>query len=99
MGTNRHLWQGQRRLEPSRIAAHLHLGDPLDLAVTAIAGSDEPQGEAVLDGELLIPGAGGQQEERNVHITVAVSLELVRDRAVREFVLGDYAGHHLLPSV
>src|SRR3712207_420568 len=39
------------------------------------------------------------QEERDVHITVAASLEPVGDLAVREFILGDYAGHHLLPPM
>src|SRR5215211_6135298 len=57
--------------------------------------------EDLLVGMLVQPRATTRravhQEERNVHIAVEVSLELVRDRAAREFVLGDYAGHHLLP--
>src|SRR5215211_9303577 len=54
--------EGQRGLEPSRVAADLHLGDPLDPAVTAVARGHEPQGEAVLGGECFIFNVGGQQE-------------------------------------
>jgi hypothetical protein len=54
------LLEGQREPEPSRVAAHLHLGDPLDPAVPAIAWSDEPQGKAMLGGERLSPDVGGK---------------------------------------
>src|ERR671919_178988 len=41
-------------------------------------------------------GRAVHQEERHVHIAVAVSLEPVRDLAIREIVLVDYVNHGLL---
>jgi hypothetical protein len=54
------LLEGQWGLEPRWVAAHLHLGDPLDPAVAAMAWCDESHREAVPGGELLVSDVGGQ---------------------------------------
>jgi hypothetical protein len=43
----RELSEGQGRLEPRRISAHLQLDHPLDPAAPAITRSDKPQGKTV----------------------------------------------------
>ena len=99
------LLEGQRGPEPSRVAAHLHLGDPLDPVVPAIAWSDEPQGKSMLGGERLSPDVGGKQETIGLVQGKAARVsrggpEQDAARAVLEFCLLEQGGYrHPAPAL